>query len=147
MPTPPRALAIPGLCALLMAVVPSIGAADETSTSVGGVVYDALIERPFGLAETGLGLAITPIAYPLSLGTGRSDQVLDHCVRRPARYTFARSLGDFDERPRSQCGPVGLTWSVAQIGLAIAGRPLELVFGRSPLEEPAPAGPKDEIEI
>ncbi len=152
MPIPPRALARLGLVAALTTLLSITSSAASAAGSkgeptVGGVLYDALIERPMGVAETALGLAITPIAYPLSLGSGRSAQVIQHCVRQPARYTFARSLGRFDDRPPSRCGPVGLTWSVAQIGLGVLARPLDMVFGRSPLGGEATPGPKDEIEI
>jgi hypothetical protein len=120
--------------------------ATEQSRSVGVVIYDAVIERPVGLLETVVGAGITLVAYPLALGSGRTDVVLERCIGAPARYTFKRPLGDFSDMPRNDCGAVGLGWGTIRASLAIAERPLAFIFGRSPLS-PDVQIPGDELEI
>jgi hypothetical protein len=141
-----RGVFVSALLGLVLAPGLSVASGLDTPRSVGVVIYDAAIERPVGLVETLVGTAVTAVAWPLALGSGRTNEVVDRCIARPARYTFGRALGDFSQRPANDCGAFGLSWGVVRAALALAERPLAFVFGRSPLEPTAPE-PQDELEI
>ncbi|HEM46052.1 MAG TPA: hypothetical protein ENO23_03305, partial [Alphaproteobacteria bacterium] len=103
--------------------------------SVAGMVYDVAIERPIGLAETVVGVGIAGIAWPIALGTGETDVVVERCIAEPGRYTFTRSIGDFEPRPENACSPVGFSWGLVQLSFGLIERPLGLLFGRSPFAD------------
>ena len=107
-------------------------AAGGESPGVAEILYDAAIDRPLGLVETVVGVGIATVAYPLALGSDRSELVLERCVTSPARYTFTRSLGDFSQHRESLCSPVGLGWGLVRVALGAVERPIGLLFGRSP---------------
>jgi hypothetical protein len=140
-----RALLIAGLLAWAPALASS--AAAESNRTLAGILYDAAIERPIGLAETALGVGVAGIAYPLSLGSGSSDIVLERCVSSPARYTFKRALGRFESRQRSSCSPVGFSWTLVRMSFSVIERPLGLIFGDSPLGDERPDRRREEIEV
>jgi len=112
----------------------------------GAMIYDALIERPIGLVETTVGLAVATVAYPVGLATHKSDVVVDRCISEPARYTFTRPLGKFGKRPANLCSPVGLSWGLVGVSFSLVERPLSLLFGGSPLGADRHEAP-DELEI
>lgn len=136
-------------CAAALACLPasSASAAPEHNRTVAGIIYDAAIERPIGLAETAVGIGVAGLAYPLSLGSGSSDQILERCVSSPARNTFTRAIGHFESRGRSACSPLGFSWSLVRMSLSIVQRPLGLIFGDSPMSESRPDRRLEEIEV
>jgi hypothetical protein len=143
---------LPSLLAIALAAflstLPSVAFAqpDADGPSAGGLIYDAVLERPLSLVETVVGVGIAGVAYPLSLGSGRAERVLERCIKEPARNTFTRSLGDFSNRSGSKCSPVGFSWSVLRASLQVVERPLSFVFGRSPMSRESDEH-RDEIEI
>jgi hypothetical protein len=114
--------------------------------TVAGVVYDVAIERPIGLAETVIGVGVTGIAYPIALGAGKADLVVERCINMPGRYTFTRGLGDFSNQPQSQCSPVGAAFGVVKLSFGLIQRPLGLLFGTSPFSNDPPE-PKGGVEV
>ena len=120
-------------------------AAAERPT-VAGMIYDLTIERPIGLAETLVGVAVTGLAYPIALGTGTTDLVVERCIAMPGRYTFTRGLGVFSKPPESNCSPVGFGWGLVRMSFSLIERPLGLLFGRSPFSSGTPK-PRDELEV
>jgi len=137
-----RAFVLAGVASLAIAIAPPAARAG----TVAAGAYDLAIERPIGLAETTLGVAMAGLAWPIALGTGRADVVLERCIAMPARDTFTRGLGDFEGRAPSSCSPVGLGWSVVLLSFAIVERPLGFLFGRSPFAD-EPPGPPDALEV
>jgi len=137
------------------------GAAKAEDRTLASIVYDLAIERPIGLAETAIGVGITGVAYPVALGAGKTNLVVERCIAMPGRYTFTRSLGDFSARPESQCSPVGFSLGLVKLSFGLIERPLGLLFGRSPFsnddrgpggvevegEVPRQTAPGDEVEI
>jgi hypothetical protein len=132
-------------CTLALALLPTAEARAEGRT-VAGIVYDVAIERPIGLAETAIGVGITGVAYPIALAAGKTDLVVERCIGMPGRYTFTRGLGDFSDRPESQCSPVGFSLGLVKLSFGLIERPLGLLFGRSPFSKDPP-GPEGEIEV
>jgi hypothetical protein len=114
--------------------------------SVAGMIYDVAIERPIGLAETVVGVGIAGIAWPIALGTGQTDVVVERCIAEPGRYTFTRSIGDFEARPENACSPVGFSWGLVRLSFGLIERPLGLLFGRSPFADD-PGSTPDELEV
>lgn len=146
-PTTPRKrsrLLGTAVTAMAMPVVAAQAAAEPPS--VAGMVYDVAIERPIGLAETVVGVGIAGIAWPIALGTGQTDVVVERCIAEPGRYTFTRSLGDFEARPENACSPVGFGWGLVRLSFGLIERPLGLLFGRSPFADD-PRSTPDELEV
>lgn len=76
--------------------------AEEMSESLaepdtaGAMVFDAILLRPLGLAATVLGTAAFVVTLPISLPTRSADDAAKALVVEPARYTFARPLGEVE---------------------------------------------------
>jgi hypothetical protein len=70
------------------------------SPSVGQKAYDALILRPFGLAQTLVGVAVFVPFYPLAVvadeivTTEAKSWVTEACVTGPVHQTFQKPLGE-----------------------------------------------------
>ncbi len=60
----------------------------------GRKVFDALILRPLGLVQTVVSASFFLVAYPVSLVTGGSDDVIEICIEQPVAQTFRKPLGD-----------------------------------------------------
>lgn len=58
-----------------------------------GMVVDLLVLRPFGIVATALGTAVFIASLPFTLPTGSVKQAAKKLVAEPAKYTFARPLG------------------------------------------------------
>ena len=58
------------------------------------MVFDALILRPLGLVQTVVSASIFLVAYPVSLVTGGSEDVIEICIEQPVAQTFRKPLGD-----------------------------------------------------
>jgi hypothetical protein len=127
-------------------VVICSGAAKAEDRTLASIVYDLAIERPIGLAETAIGIGVTGVAYPIALGAGKTNLVVERCIAMPGRYTFTRGLGDFSARPESQCSPVGFSLGLVKLSFGLIERPLGLLFGRSPFSGDA-QGPQGGVEV
>lgn len=62
------------------------------------VAADALVVRPAGLAATAVGAAIFVVALPFAAIAGDVDRTARALVGAPARFTFKRKLGDFENQ-------------------------------------------------
>jgi len=63
--------------------------------SGGAMVADTLTLRPLGLISTIAGFGLFVISSPFSAAGGNIDKAWDAMVKKPAKFTFARPLGDF----------------------------------------------------
>ena len=77
------------LFALLILASPA-----QAANSVADKTFDALLLRPFGFVRLVVGAAYLLPAYPLSLASGQSDEVLERLVTEPFEVTFRKPLGD-----------------------------------------------------
>ena len=68
-------------------------------TDPGIMAADLLAARPVGMAAFVAGTAIFAISLPFSILGGNTDVAFDRLVIDPARYTFFRPLGDFEQYP------------------------------------------------
>ena len=57
---------------------------------------DILVVRPLGIVATVGGTVLAIVALPFSLLGGNTEEVFQYLVVKPAKFTFARPLGDFD---------------------------------------------------
>ena len=70
-------------------------ALDSWEPNAGTIVLDLLIVRPASLVRTMLGGFVLLGAYPLSLFSGASDNVVEVAVLEPFEYLTNRPLGEF----------------------------------------------------
>ncbi len=68
---------------------------EDQRQSGGEMLADFVLVRPVGIAATVLGSAAFIVSWPFSAAGGNSDKAFDEMVRKPARFTFKRPLGDF----------------------------------------------------
>jgi hypothetical protein len=62
----------------------------------GSMVADALIVRPLGIVATVAGFGLFVISVPFSALGRNVGEAWNALVVYPAKFTFARPLGDFD---------------------------------------------------
>ena len=67
----------------------------ESADPAGVMVADALLLRPLGFAATVLGTVTFVLTLPFSLPTRSAGKAAEALVVKPAKYTFARPLGEF----------------------------------------------------
>lgn len=60
------------------------------------MIFDLIVLRPFGLIGTALGTAAFIVSLPFSLPTKSADEAAQRLVVDPAKYTFARPLGQVE---------------------------------------------------
>lgn len=68
----------------------------EAPDAAGRMLMDAFLLRPLGLAATVLGTAVFFVTLPFSLPTHSADEAAKVLVVKPAKYTFARPLGQVE---------------------------------------------------
>ena len=68
----------------------------EAPNAAGAMLADAFLLRPLGLAATVLGTAVFIVTLPFSLPTRSADDAAEVLVVKPAKYTFARPLGEVE---------------------------------------------------
>ena len=68
----------------------------EEPNAAGTMLVDALLLRSLGLAATVLGTAVFIVTLPFSLPTRSADEAAKILVVKPAKYTFARPLGEIE---------------------------------------------------
>jgi hypothetical protein len=90
--------------ALCLAVAPSLAWASHDSypsePSGEEVLADAVIVRPVGLIATVFGAAAFVISLPFTIPSGSVGTAARTLVGKPAYFTFARPIGEFDHCPR-----------------------------------------------
>lgn len=62
------------------------------------IVADVFVVRPIGLAATVIGAAAFIVALPFSIPSRSVHETGRVLVAEPFRYTFARPIGDFEDR-------------------------------------------------
>jgi hypothetical protein len=86
------------LVVLALLVAPASSRADtaeERAERWGGYTFDVVILRTAAISQLVVGSAVALVAWPLSLGSGQSNDVLERCVTLPYKDAFERPLGDF----------------------------------------------------
>jgi hypothetical protein len=66
----------------------------SSQPTAGEMTVDALLLRPLGLVGTVLGTGAFIVTLPFSAIGGNVGEAADQFVVKPARYTFARPLGN-----------------------------------------------------
>ena len=67
----------------------------KKETSAGAMAADTLTLRPLGFVSLVAGFGLFVISAPFSATGGNIDKAWDTMVAKPAKFTFARPLGDF----------------------------------------------------
>ena len=86
----PALLAIP--CSALASNLPT----DDDQVKVAEMATDFCIVRPAGIAVTIVGFGFFLVSSPFSALGGNIGQAWEIMVAKPAKFTFARPLGDFE---------------------------------------------------
>lgn len=92
------------LLAAALAVSPVAGADIRASgsPSAAAMGFDLLMARPAGFVSTVLGGGLFVVSLPFSAAGGNVGAAADRLVTEPAKFTFVRPLGAFDEVGRSR---------------------------------------------
>ena len=61
----------------------------------GEMIYDAIVVRPLGVVATAVGAVFFVVSLPFSAVGGNIDTASEKLVKKPARFTFKRPLGEF----------------------------------------------------
>lgn len=77
---------------LLAASAPRTQAFDDRSFEA--VATDVIVVRPFCFVATVLGSALFLISLPVAAISKSTDQTAEALVKRPARLTFTRPMGE-----------------------------------------------------
>lgn len=67
----------------------------EEEISAGKMVIDGLLIRPLGIVATVAGSVLFVVSLPFSALGGNVKKAAKKLVIEPAKFTFARPLGDF----------------------------------------------------
>ena len=68
----------------------------ETEEPEGGeMIYDAVIVRPLGMVATAIGSVFFVLTLPFSAAGDNVDAAQEELIKKPARFTFKRPLGEF----------------------------------------------------
>jgi hypothetical protein len=62
------------------------------------MIVDILAARPIGLVATITGTVVFVVSLPFSALGGNTEEAWDSLVVSPAKYTFRRPLGEYDEQ-------------------------------------------------
>jgi hypothetical protein len=127
-----KVLVIPALAAALF-TAPAYAIDQEQvgrEPTTNEVLADALVARPLGLVGTIIGAATWVVSLPFTLPSESSTRAADALVRKPARYTFLRPIGQMDgcdALPQSCKGKTSA--ADAQMAEGNAGAPTAIVSG------------------
>lgn len=91
------------LLAAVLSASPAVSFADVRTVeppSAAAMAADMLLVRPLGVMGTVVGTGLFVISLPLSALGMNPEEAAQRLVAEPARYTFVRPLGDFNERGR-----------------------------------------------
>jgi hypothetical protein len=70
----------------------------DPQIEAGKMVADALVVRPLGIVATVVGFGLFVISVPFSALGRNVGEAWQGMVVYPAKFTFTRPLGDFDDR-------------------------------------------------
>ena len=70
----------------------------EQQNSPEAMIVDIVAARPIGLVATITGALLFVVSLPFSALGGNTAEAWDSLVVDPAKYTFRRPLGDYDEQ-------------------------------------------------
>ena len=79
---------------LLSTTTPALASGDTDATSVA---IDVVVARPVSFAMTILGSALFVVSLPIAATSGCVDKTAKTLVAGPAKDTFTRPLGDFED--------------------------------------------------
>jgi hypothetical protein len=82
------------LALLLSTSTPASASGDSDATSL---VVDAAVARPFTFALTIVGSALFVVSLPVAVPSGSVNKAAKTLVAAPAKDTFKRPLGDFQD--------------------------------------------------
>jgi hypothetical protein len=68
----------------------------SSAPSGGAMAFDLVVVRPLGVVATVVGTVLFVAALPIALFTWDVKSPAERLVVEPARFTFARDLGDMD---------------------------------------------------
>ena len=85
------------MCGVLIGAAGASPAYAYDSSSSIVVTADVLVARPVCLAATVVGSALFVVALPVALLSKSTDKAAKVLVVGPAKATFTRPLGDFDD--------------------------------------------------
>lgn len=91
------------LLAAVLTASPAISMADVPtgeSPSAAAMGVDLLLVRPIGVVTTVVGTGLFVVSLPFSAAGHNTEEAAQKLVAEPARFTFVRPLGDFNERGR-----------------------------------------------
>lgn len=92
------------IVALVMTTVGTVGYAQdpsmknfykESERSGAKMAADIVLLRPIGIIATAIGTAVFIVSSPFSIIGKNSEEASEELIKKPARYTFKRPLGDF----------------------------------------------------
>jgi len=86
------------VCVLAMGLACTTNAWAVRETDPAATACDALVVRPVSLVATVVGAAVFVVSLPLAVPTKSVKSAADALVMTPARFTFKRQLGDFENR-------------------------------------------------
>jgi hypothetical protein len=78
-----------------------VSVAEASGRNSTTIVFDAVVARPLCLAATVVGGAVFVVALPVAATSKSIAPTAEALVYRPARATFTRPLGDFDDLEHS----------------------------------------------
>lgn len=84
------------LSAFLAASFPSYASAGKEPTG-GEVTFDIILVRPLGVVSMALGTAIFVVGLPFTIPTWSVGVAAKRLIVEPARFTFARPVGELRE--------------------------------------------------
>ena len=70
----------------------------EKQNSPEAMIVDIVAARPIGLVATITGTVVFVVSLPFSALGGNTGEAWDSLVVSPAKYTFRRPLGDYEEQ-------------------------------------------------
>lgn len=91
------------LLAAVLTAAPAVSVAEVRTVeppSAAAMGIDLLLLRPLGAVSTVVGSGLFVVSLPLSAVGMNTNEAAMRLVGEPARYTFVRPLGDFNERGR-----------------------------------------------
>ncbi|MGB3225776.1 MAG: hypothetical protein WBB23_23505 [Desulforhopalus sp.] len=69
----------------------------EKHNSPEAMIVDIIAARPIGLVATITGTVVFVVSLPFSALGGNTGEAWDSLVVSPAKYTFRRPLGEYEE--------------------------------------------------
>ncbi|OGW26209.1 MAG: hypothetical protein A2X59_01855 [Nitrospirae bacterium GWC2_42_7] len=78
--------------ALVLVAIPAFADTDDSAAMIGDIVF----ARPIGLASIVVGTGFFVLALPFAAMTGSVDEISEALIVKPAKFTFARPVGNFE---------------------------------------------------